>query len=436
MTAGSSPKPITSDTITANNVFPSGVVGGTTVSFSISNMRNPPSTQPYGPTSISITYSGKVTQNCSSVYLTVSSPGTLGVAWSGLTNKNISASNTGTTLTITATNSFPSSGFLRIIFPTGIITYTGAASPTNYYSTSTSFSLTGFQATNAALNGILSTVSSFKTIYPTSTRPVYINFTTLTNSSGNVYLIDSVLKNLTAKAGVIVTATASSANLSVNALATATVTFTTLNNLVAGSFFTVQFPAELSIQGSSCTTTAASATCAITSPNATVTLTGSVTGGTSLSVSVPSVRNPYSTQTTSSFQIITYYDSLYDSLVDSITTGITISSVANQLTIASVTPSSFQVAATTSYTFSITLSDLVTAGGYFDLVFPAEVSFTSPTLTILSSSLENTCTLNPTGKTLRFSSCFVTANHSASVPLSFSLSSITNPSSFATSSAF
>ena len=368
-------------------MFPTTLAASSTVSLNVSNMRNPPSTQPYGPATYTILYSGKISQSCGSIYLTVGSPGTLGIiSWTNLTfNRSISGVNTLTRPTLRATSSFPASGYVLMTFPSGTVTYTGALS--TYFSGSTWISLTGFSSSNVSIGSTISAIVSYTVVYPTSTRSVNINVSTITNTSGNVYYIDSVLRTITANAGNIVSASASASSNSVNALTTHTVTFTTINSLTSGSFITIQFPTELTLQGTSCTSSASSSTCAISTPNATITLTGSLSGGTSLTISVPNVKNPYSTQTTSSFQIITYYDSLYDSLVDTVTTGITVSSVANQLTTASVTPTSLQVIANTTYTFSITLNDAITQGGSFDLVFPAEVSFATPTLAILSSSL-------------------------------------------------
>lgn len=188
--------------------------------------------------------------------------------------------------------------------------------------------------------------------------------------------------------------------------------------------------------GATCSSTISTSSCGIVSTNATITLAGPLTPS-SVTVTINSVKNPPAVMTTSSFKIISYYDSLFDSLVDTVTTGITLTSSANAITIASVTPSSTQVNQVTSYTFSITLNDPITMGGYFDLIFPSQVTFSSPTLTILSSSMENTCTLNvQSSTTIRFSSCFSTANRTTATPLSFSLSSIKNPSTFAQSSAF
>lgn len=174
--------------------------------------------------------------------MTVSTPGTLvRLAWTGLTtNRNISALNGATRLSLRATNSFPSSGYVRLTFPSGMVVYNGALS--THFSTSTDISLTGFQSSNVNLAGSMTTIISYNVTYPPSTRPASIVVHTLTNVSGNVYLIDTYTETVTANAGAITTSSVSTNNQSINFISTLTVTFTILNNLISGSVIRVQVP--------------------------------------------------------------------------------------------------------------------------------------------------------------------------------------------------
>lgn len=417
-------------------MFPNAIAAGTTVALNISNLRNSPSTEPYGPYTFTISFGGKVSQTTTNIYLTVGTPGALTLTIGNLTtNRSISAVNPNVRISIRTTNGFPSSGYVRVTFPTNMVAYVGTNTG---FSNSTMISLTGMQATNVTVGGTIGAIVSYTVTYPTSIRPANLVFTTVTNSSGVVYVIDTATRAVTATAGVITTAAVAIANNSVNVPSTCTVTFTTVNNLVAGSVVIVQFPNTLTLQGTTCSSTGATGTCAASGTAATLTLTSTLNNASSVTITVPNVKNPSSAITTSSLSINTYYDSGLDSGVDSISTGLTLTSVANLLTVASVTPTLKQVGATTSYTFSITLNDPITIGGYFDLKFPAEVSFSAANtlLTILSSSMEATCTISPSGTTIRFNNCFASANRSTSSPLSFSLSSISNPSSFQPSSSF
>lgn len=242
VTSATNPPRVSSDTITASNVFPSLLAANNQVAFSVTNMRNPPSTQSYGPFNFYILYGSKTSQTCTNILVTVSTPGTLvRLGWTGLTtNRNISAFNSGTRLSLRATNSFPSSGYVRLTFPSGMVVYAGALS--TYFNSSTEVSLTGFQSSNVNLAGSITTIISYNVTYPPSTRPTSIIVHTLTNVSGSVYLIDTYTETVTANAGAITTSSVSSNNVSVNFISTVTVTFTTLNNLVSGSIIRVQVP--------------------------------------------------------------------------------------------------------------------------------------------------------------------------------------------------
>ena len=105
--------------------------------------------------------------------------------------------------------------------------------------------------------------------------------------------------------------------MSVNAVTQYTLSFTTTNALTTNSFISIFFPSELTATVGGCTTNNALISCSVTNTSyAALSITGAISGNTSIVVTFPSVKNPIQAQTTSSFQVYSYYDSGLDSMVD------------------------------------------------------------------------------------------------------------------------
>jgi hypothetical protein len=185
-----------------------------------------------------------------------------------------------------------------------------------------------------------------------------------------VYLIDSTTNSYSCVAGIISSTTITIANASVNAVSQYTIVFSSVNNLIAGSFIVIMIPNQLTPQTSTCNANVSNSGCSISSRNLTFILTSSLIGGSSISVVVTNILNQNSAATSSSFIIYTYYDSGYDSLVDNLLSGVTVTMTANQIAAATVAANSMVVGAITTYNFSISLKDPIPMGGYFKLGFP------------------------------------------------------------------
>lgn len=177
-----------------------------------------------------------------------------------------------------------------------------------------------------------------------------------------------------ATAGTIVTRSVSAPNLFINKQSAYTVTFTTVNNLVLGSFVTIQLPAQLSaVTANGCTSNVTGATCTITSANnITLNITANVAGGTQFSVNLANVTNGQQALQTDSFSIHSYYlKDDYQTLVDSVIAGLTVTLQANQINSPVITPATLVTFQKVNYNFSMTLSDPIPIGGFIVIQFPA-----------------------------------------------------------------
>jgi hypothetical protein len=233
-------------------------------------------------------------------------------------------------------------------------------------------------------------------VTPPSTRAYTITATSFYSVSGNTYGIDTRTNTYNCNAGAILASSLVSSSSFINAIATYTFTFTTINNLISGSMIIITFPSYISIQaGGTCSSTNGLLSCSVTSTTiVTITISGSISKGTSISVTINSVINPSQALTTPSFTIGTYYDSGIDSLVDSLSSGMTFTSSPKQLTSnVFVVPSSYITYATSNYIFSVQLTDKIIAGGYISITFPIDIIV--GTISIVSASFPTTsCLVN------------------------------------------
>ena len=238
---------------------------------------------------------------------------------------------------------------------------------------------------------------------PPSTRTYTITATSFYSLSGNTYGIDTRTNSYSCVAGAITTYSLVASTYFINAIGTYTITFTTVNSLVSGSMIIITLPNYISIQsGGTCSSSNGLLSCAVTSTTvATISITGSISKLTSITLTINSIINPTQALVTSSFNIATYYDTGIDSLVDSLTTGMTFTSTAKQLTSnVFVVPSSYVTYASSNYIFSVQLTDKIIAGGYITITFPIDI--TVGTISIVSASFPTTsCTLNVIGNLVK-----------------------------------
>jgi hypothetical protein len=158
-------------------------------------------------------------------------------------------------------------------------------------------------------------------------------FTIQTMLSDQSYLIEqTTTPTVTNTApGTITSASASADSVSLSTAVTYTITFTPIN-YVQGMSMRITLPSELSITSGTNTCTKikglidSSFSCVYTSSSRTIVITGQFTGPSNpgeVSFTMPSITNPSSYTTTSSFQILTYHTiSSTDYSIDSIISGL------------------------------------------------------------------------------------------------------------------
>lgn len=390
-------------------------------------MRNPPSTQAYGSYSISIMSGTQKSLACTSVFNTVSTPATFS---GGLTFNSKLISNSSTiarfTFAIPTTLPIPAFTYAILTYTTGpTLVYTGTMT-SNPSSGTFIFS----NIVNTVTSGTFS-IGNFTYTNPPSTMSYTLTIKFYVNSSGNTYDIGIWSNIYNCNPGVM-TGALTPGSLSINAISTYSLSLTTVNNLVSGSFINLIVPSNLVIS-STCNVIGAS--CAYSSNNITVTFSSARPAGT-FNINFQ-IKNPGSVQTTTTFTAFSYYSG-YTSLVDNLTSGITVTFTANPITSASINPQQNQTSQSTSYQFSITNKDPIPIGGYFTLTFPTSVGCGSPTLVLtpISSSLDPTCTAQCVSSVVTFSNCMQSTVKTNTTPIAFSLSPIINPPSFAPSGYF
>lgn len=255
-------------------------------------------------------------------------------------------------------------------------------------------------------------------------------------TGGTAYGIDSTTNTYSCTPGSITTYSLTASSYAINAVTVYTIKFTTIYPLKSGSYIAIVFPNYISLViSSSCSSTNSFLSCSVANTSyANISISGTVSAGTSLTLTFNSVTNPSQVMTTSSFSIYTYYDSGLDSIVDKITSGMTFTSIANQLTSnVYVVPSSFTTYSASNYIFSVQMTDMILAAGYITIAFPS--TFTLGTITLLSASFPtSTCVVSLSGYTVTINSCF--SSNYATLAITFTLGGITNPNSLQPTSSF
>ena len=342
----------------------------------------------------------------------------------------ISASSSNVMVFIKLANPLSTTSSLLVTYPLGLsVTYSGSNTPIS--TTSTSMVFNNIVASNTAPDATVRVINKFIVTNVPHTMSSTLTFATFYNSGGTIYNIDSGSYTYSCASGSL-TGTVAPSNLLVNAVTPYVLTLTIANALVSGSFVNVVVPTGLTISGT-CSSNVA-ATCAWSGQNVTLTPTSNIPAGSQVQMTF-TVRNLNAAFTSPVFNVYSYYSN-YSTLIDTLSSTLTVTMVPNTLTTATVTPSSTQIAASATYTFSINNIDAIPPGGKFTLTLPSEVTCSSTPS--LGGSLEATCTptYTPATSTVLFTNCFQLNPKSNSTPLSFTLGPIINPRSLSPSSSF
>lgn len=356
------------------------------------------------------------------------------------------------TFTIVTTTVISVNGFLTIAFPTGVsISSTSTAQSTctrltgfntnNFGCTCTSSSITvsnGFQSGTFNPGTLSFSIGSI--INPPSTKR-YQSFTVSTfDSSGN--MIDTATSGVFVQVTTANTLAAASISLSnfVNgALSTYTISLTITNTHDSGSKVIVTPPTGVTFSTTSSTCAPVSSNisgvaCSEISSNieAILTLTSTQAKGSVLSFTISNVKNPPTTQPTSTFMIYTYTSDGF--FIDKRESGISISTTtAATITDIFIIASDSKIGVTTDYTISYTPSNTHPVGSSITVNIPTEFSVGTLSCTAVTLGSSFSCLSN--GKQIITSGGFDSA-FSTSSRVTFRISNIINPTSLITTSAW
>lgn len=139
---------------------------------------------------------------------------------------------------------------------------------------------------------------------PYANKPIVVTVSIENYVGSTFYLVDKGEYNLVCVPSVITTYSLTVVNKSINAKTSYSLSFSTVNRLIIGSFIHIQFPSQINIQSSQCSF-----------PNCTVLNTTSfivrlssvVPSATNLTLQISNVSNPQTTVPTDSIRIRTFY---------------------------------------------------------------------------------------------------------------------------------
>lgn len=438
---------VVSQTLTVTAGFPSGLTSNSAIKFGINLVTNPGSTAP--STTFTIT-----TYTDSTVLYSIDTIAT------GVTFTCIAASLASVVVTpssditgditvydfkITTTNAVSTSGYLVVLFPTGVsISSTSTAQSNcikiagfnsnqfNCVATTSSITINNAFDSGSFAAGLLEfTLGSM--INPSSTKSVQ-SFTATTYDS-SAYTIDTLSTNIAVKVNTpntLTSASASMASLVNGALTTYTFTITPKNTTPSGSYITIIPPSVVTFPSvPTCTSTSSLITaisCTIissTNLQATLTMSSSATSSNALSFTVSNVKNPPSTLPSTTFLIYTFTSDSYG--IDKKESGIAVTTTtAGTITNMIITAGDTKIAAATAYTINYVPINVHPVGTIVTIVIPS--AFTLGTISCSSTVLVISCVLS--GNSVVVSGFDVSISSTANVIIT--VSGITNPTTMVT----
>ena len=366
---------------------------------------------------------------------------------------------TASDLTVGATTTYTFSMQLSHILPAGaaiVITFPSQISiaqrSSSYSCTSTIAGLNS-AATCQVSSGVLTVLGGFPNGFspgqvsfsidqvtnPSSTaKTSTFTYVTYTNSS-ILYIIDQKTSSITFTSAVasLVSATVTPTSMITGSVTVYTFAITTKNSVPTNGYMVITFPSGVSISSTtnaanSCTKlsgfSSASLVCTATTSSLTVNgfSSGIFTAG-QLSFAVGYVTNPPSTAPYFSFVIATYDSS--GNGIDYKSSGISVTvTTANTLTAASVSIGSLVNSASTTYTFSLTVTNVTPTNAYVSIVAPSQVTLPNNFICAAVTNIATVSCSYVSSNTFTVSLTFSGSTIAIGTTISFSLASVINPS--------
>ena len=153
--------------------------------------------------------------------------------------------------------------------------------------------------------------------------------------------------------------------------------------------------------------------------------------GSTISITMNNLINPTTTSPTSTYTLTTYYYNT-STPTDVLSSGALFTATAVTLASGSVTPTSFVVAASTTYTFTFQNTFALPAGSYVIIVFPTEFANAAAAALVsfsIGSLVQSACTMTViSNMQFKLTSC-ITSNAPSNTTFTVILANIINPTS-------
>lgn len=168
-------------------------------------------------------------------------------------------------------------------------------------------------------------------------------------------------------------------------------------------------------------------------------ITTGISAGTTITFTVSDITNYDTTEPSGDFEIQTQTSSAY--ILDSLQTSVTVTATTGSINVFTITPSSYITGASTTYTFTLSITnETILINSYFDVIFPSEITVSDSTYsegtcqTEIGLSGSISCSF-VSDDTLRVTGGFTTGDFLKG-DLTFTMAGITNPRSKQPSSSF
>ena len=268
-----------------------------------------------------------------------------------------------------------------------------------------------------------------------------------TTTSAGTYLVDQKTSGITftAVAASLVSVTVAPTSMITGAVTVYQFTVVTTNTIPLNGYLKVNFPTGVSISDTvnapgSCTKVSgfpsSTLTCTVTSSSMTVYgfSSASFSAGT-LVWTIGYVMNPPSTASYSSFSAYTYDSS--GNGIDQKTSGIAVSvTTANTLTGVVVSSSSTVNGAISTYTFTITVTNVTPSGAYVTISAPSQITLPSSPVCTASTGTSTVLCSYVSSSSFQATVTFATTTIASGSSFSFNLASVVNPGTTMTTSTF
>jgi hypothetical protein len=438
----------------------------TSISFKVSDFRNPPSLTSYSGITITTSTSNtnQKIDSASNVNFPVSTPATLDSSRIIISVADLQINKQTTyDFEIRIGLPLPSGSSIKLTFPSTITGSTSsvatgirnlASDITESYDTGTKvltltnivLTTTDYVSEGSYIQFTVTLITNPPTTQ-TSDSIVYASF----DANGNGIETTTTGITVTSTPGSITSASVTPTNTTIRASTSYTFSFQTENTVPVGAILYIVFPSIITIADST-STSCLSAGSNIDSTNGLCTVTSSryltITNGygttatpasTTISFAVSSITNYDTSKTSESFAIQTQDSG--GNIIDSYQlAALTISSTPGEITALSIIPTSGFTGVQTSYTFQFTITQPILINSYIVITFPSEISVpdtsyssgTCQTTIGLSGSL--TCAFT-SSQVLSLTNGFTSSNFLNGL-LQFTIEGIQNPRSRTPTSTF